>query len=321
MRLCRFRAGNVSRFGLYLDDKIVDLSNLWRAYLRQKGKGHAFKMDRPHQSILDFLPPSQGYGIAKTLEAHYMKNRNGKIGGKPITLNAEGVELLAPIPNPSKFFFLAGNYAEHVEESGERAEEKKNTFPHLFMKPPSTTITDPWKPIRRPIISPDHIDWEVELAVVIGKKVKGLKATEALSAIAGYTIVIDVSDRGFRPNPNRKERPNDGFFDWLHGKWHDGFAPMGPCITSSESIMNPQNLRLSLKVNGETMQDSNTSRMIFTVVELIEFISSFVTLEPGDVISTGTPAGIGETRGRFLKHGDMIEAEIEGIGLLRNPVE
>ena len=138
--------------------------------------------------------------------------------------------------------------------------------------------------------------------------------------VAGYTVVNDISNRQFRPTPNRETRPKDGFFDWLHGKWFDSFAPSGPCVTSSADLPDPQTLRLQLKVNGETQQDSHTSKMIFGVAEVIEFISGFVTLEPGDLISTGTAAGVGSPRKKFLRHGDTVEAEIEGIGLVRNPV-
>ena len=136
--------------------------------------------------------------------------------------------------------------------------------------------------------------------------------------VAGYTVVNDISDREFKPNPEREERKNDGFFDWLHGKWHDGFCPVGPCVTSAETIPDPQKLQLTLKVNGELKQDSSTALQIFPVAAVIEFISSYVTLEPGDVISTGTPAGVGNAKGTYLKAGDKLEAAIEGVGVLKN---
>jgi 2,4-diketo-3-deoxy-L-fuconate hydrolase len=328
MRLCRFRLEGKPLVGLYFDSFIVDLRNLYDLYSREtkeKLPEASVLMDDARLasplSLLDFLPPKEeGYRLAKTLESFYVRNMD-KLRKEPIAYEYKNVELLAPIRNPPKFFLLAGNYAEHIEESGGKAEEREHTFPYFFMKPPSTTITDPEKPIRLPAISPNKIDWEVELAVVIGRKVKGIKAKDALGAVAGYTIVNDVSDREFRLNPARRKRPNDSFFDWLHGKWHDGFAPLGPCIASPDEIQDPQRLRITLRVNGETMQDSNTGRMVFTVAELIEYLSSFVTLEPGDIISTGTPGGIGAPRGRFLKPGDVVEAEVEGIGILRNPVK
>ena len=134
-------------------------------------------------------------------------------------------------------------------------------------------------------------------------------------------MINDISDLQFRPKPNRKLRDKDAFFDWLHGKWHDSSCPCGPCIASAESIPDPQNLSLQLRVNGNLKQDSNTANQIFPVAAVIEFISSFVTLEPGDIISTGTPAGVGNTTREYLQPGDRIEASIGSIGTLVSPVE
>ncbi|MDP6061397.1 MAG: fumarylacetoacetate hydrolase family protein, partial [Pirellulaceae bacterium] len=122
-------------------------------------------------------------------------------------------------------------------------------------------------------------------------------------------------------NPGRKERAKDGFFDWLHGKWHDSFCPCGPCVTTPDEIPDPQTLDLKLSVNGKVQQDASTAQQIFPVAAVIEFISSFVTLEPGDIISTGTAQGVGHTTGSYLKPGDQIEASISSIGLLKTPVE
>jgi 2-keto-4-pentenoate hydratase/2-oxohepta-3-ene-1,7-dioic acid hydratase in catechol pathway len=215
---------------------------------------------------------------------------------------------------------LAGNYSKHIEEGGGKAEERAKTFPYVFMKPPTTTLTHPGHPVRIPEVSPDHVDWELELGVIIGRSCKGVSEAEALNYVAGYTIVNDISDRKFRPNPGRNQREKDGFFDWLHGKWHDTFCPMGPCVLPADELPNPQQLQMTLQVNGETKQNASTAEMVFPVAAVIEFISSFVTLEPGDVISTGTSAGVGATTRTFLKAGDLLEARIEKIGVLRNPV-
>ena len=142
----------------------------------------------------------------------------------------------------------------------------------------------------------------------------------ASSAVAGYTVINDISNRKFRPNPQRKERPKDTFFDWLHGKWHDSFCPCGPCLTSADEIPDPQQLPMHLKLNDEVRQNASTGLMIFPVAALIEFISSFVTLEPGDIISTGTPAGVGSSSGTFVKPGDTLTAHIDRIGTLVTPV-
>jgi 2-keto-4-pentenoate hydratase/2-oxohepta-3-ene-1,7-dioic acid hydratase in catechol pathway len=172
-----------------------------------------------------------------------------------------------------------------------------------------------------PRISPGQIDWECELGVVIGSTCRHVAEEDALQHVAGYTVVNDISDRGFKPNPGRKPRERDAFFDWQHGKWHDSSCPVGPCIASAASIGDPQRLRITLSVNGAMKQDSSTGQMIFPVAAIIAFASSLMTLEPGDLISTGTPAGVGKARGEFLKPGDLVAAEIEGIGRLENPVE
>ncbi|HTI51291.1 MAG TPA: fumarylacetoacetate hydrolase family protein, partial [Planctomycetaceae bacterium] len=230
-------------------------------------------------------------------------------------------ELLVPIPRPNKIFLLAGNYADHIKEGGGIAAERAETFPYVFMKPPTTTLTNPGAAIHIPKISPHAIDWELELAVIIGKQAKGVKEADALKYVAGYTVINDISNRKFRPNPQRKERPKDAFFDWLHGKWHDSFCPCGPCVTSADAIPDPQALPMELKLNGQTKQKATTALQIFPVAAVIEFISSFVTLEPGDIISTGTPAGVGSSTGTFVKPGDVMHATIGSIGTLVTPVE
>ncbi|MDP6447651.1 MAG: fumarylacetoacetate hydrolase family protein, partial [Pirellulaceae bacterium] len=212
-------------------------------------------------------------------------------------------------------------YAKHIEEGGGVAAERAETFPYVFMKPPTTTLTNPGRPIQIPAVSPDHVDWELELAIVIGKHAKGVTESAALDHVAGLTVINDISDRKFRPNPERKERDKDGFFDWLHGKWHDSFCPCGPCVTTLDEIGDPQSLSMQLTVNGSVKQDASSAQMIFPVAAVVEFIASFVTLEPGDIISTGTAAGVGNTTGDYLKAGDRIEASIEKIGVLRTIVE
>jgi 2-keto-4-pentenoate hydratase/2-oxohepta-3-ene-1,7-dioic acid hydratase in catechol pathway len=235
-------------------------------------------------------------------------------------LPTDRVELLVPIPNPNKILLLAGNYAKHIEEGGGKAAERAETFPYVFMKPPTTTLTDPGKPIVIPRVSPGAIDWELELAVIIGRRCKGVAESEALRYVAGYTVLNDISNRRFKPNPNRKQRERDSFFDWLHGKWHDSFCPCGPCVASTETISDPQQLKMKLTLNGETKQDATTAQMIFPVAAVIEFLSSFVTLEPGDILSTGTPDGVGNSKGTFLKPGDRLVGAIDQIGELITPV-
>ncbi|HEV3120383.1 MAG TPA: fumarylacetoacetate hydrolase family protein, partial [Isosphaeraceae bacterium] len=238
--------------------------------------------------------------------------------GLPIAV--EDVRLLVPIARPPKLLLLAGNYAAHIAERGGSTAERDETYPYVFMKPPSTTLTHPGDPIVLPALSCDSIDWECELGVVMGRVCRHVSEDEALEYVAGYTIVNDVSDRKFRPNPGRKPREKDAFFDWLHGKWHDTFCPVGPCILSADSIDDPQTLTMKLTVSGQMKQNASTAQMVFPVAAVVAFLSELMTLEPGDIISTGTPAGVGSATGIYLKAGDTVRAMIDGIGALENPV-
>ena len=187
------------------------------------------------------------------------------------------------------------------------------------MKPPSTTANRPGGPIV--LYRQAHwIDWEVELGVVIGRRAKYVAPEQAPKFIAGYTVVNDVSEREFKIQDRTRTEGFDEFFDWLNGKWPDGFAPMGPCLTTADEIPDPQNLDIQLAVNGKTMQHSNTGAMTYTCADIVSYISQSVTLEPGDIIAMGTPAGIGKLQGIRLKEGDVVRCEIERIGVLENKV-
>ncbi len=304
MRLCRFEQEGEVAAGFFLDDQVIPLAAAAQA------AGVALEAT---DDLLNFLPHGSQHEAAQKV-AEWLANNDSAAAGLAI----KDASILTPIPRPNKLLLLAGNYAKHIEEGGENAVERAETYPYVFMKPASTTLNHHDGEIPIPAVSPDNIDWECELGMVIGKKAKGVSEAEALDYVAGYTVVNDISDRGFRPNPNRKERSRDKFFDWQHGKWHDGSCPVGPCIACPETIPDPQNLPLKLTVNGEVHQDASTAMQIFPVAAVIEFISSFVTLEPGDIISTGTAAGVGHAKGVHLKAGDQIEATIEGIGALKN---
>ena len=312
MKLCRFESNGKAQAGYYFeeDQHYVPAAAAAKAVRETTDR----KPEIPESDdLLSLLVHGEKHEEAK-LVAKWLDRNPGSIE----ELAAENARLRTPIPQPNKLFLLAGNYAKHIEEGGGIAVERQKTFPYVFMKPASTALNHPEATIDIPKVSPDHIDWECELAFVIGKKAKDVKEADALKHVAGYTVVNDISDREFKPNPDRAERKNDGFFDWLHGKWHDGFCPVGPCVTSAHAIADPQKLKLTLKVNGELKQDSSTAMQIFPVAAVIEFISSYVTLEPGDIISTGTPAGVGNAKGEYLKSGDKLEAAIEGIGTLKN---
>ena len=200
------------------------------------------------------------------------------------------------------------------------AAQDKET-PRVFMKPPSTTVIGQNDKILIPPVA-RSIDWEGELAVVIGRKAKGVKTKQALNYVAGYTIMNDVSERKLVIKKRSQSRDRDQWFDWLNGKWLDTFAPQGPWIVTRDDIPNPQALDISTYVNGERKQFNNTGQMLYQVAQQIEYISAIITLEPGDVIATGTPPGVGFARKPpvWVQPGDVMVVEIEGLGALANPV-
>ncbi len=215
--------------------------------------------------------------------------------------------------SPRKIYAAASNYIEHANEMGTQLAAKAESAPYVFMKA-STSVIGP----DQPVVIPKHsnqVDWEVELAAVIGKGGRDIPVGRALEHVAAYTIMNDVSSRDLT---RRSDYPFK--FDWFRGKSFDTFGPLGPWLVPSSCIPNPQALDLALEVNGESMQKDNTSNMIWTVAEQIAYLSSILTLEPGDVIATGTPDGVGMGMGRYLKPGDVMIASVEKIGSLRNPV-
>lgn len=240
---------------------------------------------------------------------------NEIVSGSEASISLDDVRVRPPVPNANKLLCLAGNYQSHIEEGGGTFLGKEKTWPRVFMKPPSTTIIGQGDTIILPRNS-QSIDWECELAVVIGKTARFVDAGEGLDYVAGYTVLIDVSERKLQVPDAREDSEGDSWFDWLNGKWFDTFAPCGPFLTLRDEIPKPEGLPIKLRVNGETKQDGNTGQMTYTVAELVAWCSTLVTLEPGDIIATGTLAGVGATTGDFLKDGDRVEGEIEGIGVL-----
>lgn len=235
-------------------------------------------------------------------------------------VNVKDLKLEAPLARPGKIICLAGNYREHIVESGYVAPQESATITQqLFLKPASAIIGDGDEIV---IGSQNRtVGWETELAVVIGRRGRNIKAEDAYDHVFGYTILNDVSERGLNSRvENRTKREMDGFFDWLAGKWFDGFAPSGPWIVTADEIADPHNLEIKLTVNNRIRQQGNTRDMIFRIPEQIAYASSIMTLEPGDIISTGTPVGAGVGGDKSLHDGDELVCEIEGIGKLRNKV-
>ncbi len=217
------------------------------------------------------------------------------------------VRLGCPLCRPSKIICLGLNYLDHNEESG----FEKPQRPILFSKTPNA-LTGPFDPIMLPQ-SCDQIDWEVELAVVIGRTGKRIAAEDALDYIAGFSVLNDVSGRQAQFSDSQ----------WFRGKSFDTFAPMGPALVTIDEIENFQNLKLTARVNGKIMQDGNSADMIFDIPTIIAFISQDITLWPGDIISTGTPSGVGIFRDPpvLLKAGDVVECRVENVGTIRNTIE
>jgi acylpyruvate hydrolase len=232
-----------------------------------------------------------------------------KRGKETVAYKLGEIKILAPIPRtPKNIFCLAVNYPDHAKESGRPPPEN----PVLFTKP-WTAIVGTEDAVIYPRMA-KKLDYEAELAVVIGKKGRRIPEEEAYEHVVGYTILNDISERDIQFNDKQ----------FFRGKSFDTFAPMGPCLVTKDQIPDPLNLKIQLKVNGEVRQSSSTNNMIFKIPHIISFISESITLEPGDVISTGTPGGVGiyaKPEPRLLKPGDVIEAEIESVGILRNYVK
>jgi 2-keto-4-pentenoate hydratase/2-oxohepta-3-ene-1,7-dioic acid hydratase in catechol pathway len=224
--------------------------------------------------------------------------------GTPVSGNAQ----LGPVvPDPEKIICFGLNYRRHAEETGNPIPKAPTFFP----KYRNSLIAD-GEPIVLPLKNPSNVDYEVELAAIIGKRCKNVSESEALQYVAGYSILNDVSARDLQMQTSQ----------WGAGKAVDTFAPLGPVLVTADEIGDPQKLAVTTRLNGQVVQKSNTADMIFSVAQLVAFLSDFMTLEPGDVLATGTPEGVGFARKPpiFMKDGDVIEMEIEKIGVLRNPI-
>ena len=247
------------------------------------------------QNIKDFL-----------FDGWYDEIKN-KINDLPYEENISKYKLLSPIPNPNKIICLAFNYVDHAKEQGLQAPED----PALVIKPRTTLNST-----NSDIVCPDFVtqlDYEVELALIIGKNCKNISVDDAFDAIFGYMIFNDVSARDIQFKDKQFTR----------GKSFDSFAPCGPWITTKDEIKDPQNLKMTTKINGELRQNSSSNNMFIKIPEIVSKISKVMTLEKGDIISTGTPAGVmlNKPNAVFLKNGDKVEMEIENLGILNNTIK
>jgi len=297
MKLVTYIRHDSISVGLLRGDDLIDIPSIWPG-------------PNPPRSIKEILTRGPSC-LAKLADL---------ADSTDIFTSLDSVKLLAPIPRPNKAIALAGNYSEHIKEAsralGLSDSPRETTVPRPFLMPP-TAVIGPDVQIPWPAYS-EQVDYEIELAVVIGKEAKCIKPEDALDAVAGYTIVNDVSARSVTFAKARAKRPWDEFYDWLNGKWADGFLPMGPYLLTKDEVDDVQNLEMTLKVNDRVRQKANTSQMIYPVADIVSFLSHIMTLEPGDIIATGTPAGVAMATGEFLQGGDTIECTIEKLGTLKN---
>jgi 2-keto-4-pentenoate hydratase/2-oxohepta-3-ene-1,7-dioic acid hydratase in catechol pathway len=292
MRLVTYESNGKWRAGLTVEDKVIDAS------LAAKAANISFEgSEILNRSIIQLSHEEQSQLEEAARELVELD--------LSAAYRMDDVLLGPPIPDPDKIICLGLNYVSHAEEAGFKPPE----VPILFAKF-RNALTGPTSPICLPGLS-EEIDYEGELAVVIGRQCRRASEENALKYAAGYMAFHDVSARDLQFRSGQ----------WLSGKALDTFAPCGPALVVSE-ISDPQNLNLATRVNGQTLQQSNTHHMIFSVAQTISYISQLMTLEPGDIIATGTPEGVGfkRTPPVFLKDGDVVEVEIEKIGTLRNPV-
>jgi acylpyruvate hydrolase len=314
MRLVTFAHRGSQRVGLLEGERVIDVNRAYAASLGQRGDGRA-------SALAEALVPADMIGIleagdralAAIREAvEYVRGALGS-GGQAEEFQRTGVVfttgevmLKAPIPRPGKLILLGLNYRDHAEETGQKIPE----VPTLFSKY-NNSVVGPGEPILIPRAT-EQIDYEAEFAFVIGQRGHDIARERAMDYVAGYTIVNDVSARDYQFVTSQ----------WMVGKTFDTHCPIGPALVLKDEIPDPHNLDLQLAIGAEVLQKSNTNQLIFKIPETVEYLSRVMTLEPGDVISTGTPAGVGFMRKppRWLRPGETVRVEIARLGVLENPV-
>jgi acylpyruvate hydrolase len=307
MKIVRFsQNGHSPRLGCYMgQDRVVDLEASCADWLSVKGvvRSAAIAAALFPQSTRGFL--EGGTATQEVLGAMVEATKAGKF--QPVSHAANAVRLHAPINDPGKFICIGLNYKDHAAETGSAIPKEPPVFPKW-----NNAILDPGEPILRPR-GEKTLDWEVELGVVIGKTARFVPKERALDYIYGYTIINDASARDFQFHTSQ----------WGPGKMGDTLAPVGPYIADRSEIPDPHVLSVKTWVNGTLMQDGNTKNFIFDLGYIIQYLTNIMTLSPGDLISTGTPAGVGFSRKPpiTLQPGDVCKLEITGLGTLENPVK
>ena len=300
MKLLTYKTADTEpRLGFIHNNQVIDMEDF--------GEISNFPLPNDMLDLIDL-----GFEIIQ--EITEMVNETPENFFEEISYKMDEVTILAPIEKPRKNIIGIGlNYTEHVAESARTLDTtgKLPQKPIIFSKPP-TTVTATNTDIIKNTKLTSQLDWEVELAVVIGKKGKYVANADAMDYVFGYTVINDISARDCR---------REG--QWIVSKGQDTFAPMGPILVTKDEIENPHNLNLSLKVNGVEKQNSNTKFLLFNINDLIEDLSIVFTLEPGDIIATGTPSGVGAGRNpqEWMYDGDVVEATVEGIGTIVNTIK
>ena len=299
MRLVTYTRMGVPSIGVELEEGVLDIPEAASRF----GRMHHVHGKMFPSTMIDLFQWPAGVEVVRQILDRFNETSDDE---KPLLYELSSVNFLAPLHRPGKIVALGLNYQDHVEETGRDVPG----FPVVFAKFPSSVI-GPDDDIVIPRVS-KKIDWEVELGIVIGNICTDVSEENAIDYVAGYTIVHDVSARDLQQS--------DG--QWVRAKSIDTFCPMGPCIMTADELGNASELKMHTKVNGVIKQESNTSNLLFNVPQIVSYLSKSFTLEPGDVIATGTPSGVGFTRNppEYLKPGDEVELFIEGIGYLRNKV-
>jgi len=308
MHLVTFRKGrSQGRVGAIWHEAVIDLAGVARDLTAQRNepaRGRGFP-----KTMLELVEGGEA-ALARAREAFEAGQRlvdaqsPDELAARKLAYPLAKVRLLAPIVPPRNVFCLGRNYADHAAERGAAVPE----HPVYFTKPPACVI-GPGERVTHHVVTKE-LDYEVELTAVIGVGGRDIQRGNALRHVFGYTVINDVTARDLQKKHGQ----------WFKGKSLDTFCPMGPVLVTADEIPDPQNLAVSLRVNGQVRQSSHTSKMIFPVDQCIEVLSQGLTLVPGDVIATGTPDGVGAATGNFLKVGDRMEAEVERIGVLPNRV-
>ncbi len=308
------KAGGSAFAAIVLGDEAIDIKQAHAAY-RSAGRRGDVSGAESIDALLENWDAN--FAVLQDIVAHLEK-----AGARPGAAKLADLRALPPVRRPGKMFYAAQNFQEHVDEmlragmtpaGGPKfTGEKSTTRPYLFLKAPST-LAGAYDDIEIPL-GMQKIDWEAEIALAIGKRGKRIKAERALDHVAGFMTTNDVSCRDLQIRPDRPGLRSD----WLGGKSHDNFAPMGPFLVPRAFVPDAMNLFIRLTVNGEVKQNGNTSQFIFTPEEQIEYASNILSLETGDIFSCGTCGGVGQGTNTFLKAGDVMETEIEGLGKMHN---